>query len=109
MGAHGTEKERGHVIKGMMSGKREREGQRISSAPETLAGGREIGEGRRLQTKPGLVLPGEAGCSLGWLESDQPALKSQGQHNPEVPHLGHIHSWGPFLPFPREESRNHLA
>lgn len=104
-----TEKEKGHVAKGMMSREREREGQRMFRAPETLAGGREIEKGRRLQTKCGLVLPGEAGCSLGWPESDDPALKSQDQHDPEVPRLGHIHSWGPFLPFPREESRNHLA
>lgn len=69
-GDHGTEKERGHVTKVTKCGKRERESLRVFYASETLADGREMGEGKRPQTKLGVVLPRKAGCSLGRPESD---------------------------------------
>ena len=96
MGAH---------TKGVMCGEREREGLRICSAPETMAGGREVGEGRRRGQKPSLGLPRKAGPSLGRPESDHPALNSQHQQDPEVPPPGPHPLLGSFS----SSSRNHIA
>lgn len=56
----------------------------LFSAPETLAGGREVGE---------------RGYSLGRSESDYSALNTRVNRTQRCPHLGHIHSRGPFLFF----------
>lgn len=50
---HGTEKDRRHVTKGMMRGKREKKGLRIFSALESPAGGREME--KREDHRPDLV------------------------------------------------------
>lgn len=85
----------------------EREGGdlRMFNAPETLAGDWEVGEGKKPQTKPSLVLPRKAGSSLGRPESDQPAPNSQDQQEAEVPPLGPRSLLGSFP----SSSRNHVA
>lgn len=53
-GDHGTEKERGHITKSVLCGKRAR---------ESLTDGREVGEGRGPQTNVVLVFLRKAGWS----------------------------------------------